>query len=315
MNYKEWLGEWLNSYVKLSAKTRTVVRYEQIVHQHIVPHLGACELDSITPIILQKFVTKLVQEGNLRTGKGLSPNAVNSVITVLQSSLSAARGSGLMHSSPASKIKRPKLVESEIVCFSVAEQKSIEKAVFLDKRTYMFGVILCLYTGIRIGELLALTWQDIDFVNGIISITKTCYDGMSTNGKFGRLVDTPKTPSSKRKIPLPKQLVSFMKNIKKRSESDCVISKKGEPFLVRTYQRNFSALLKRLNIEHRGFHALRHTFATRAIECGVDVKTLSEILGHKNATITLNRYAHSLMEHKREMMNRIGSLCDLSQKK
>ena len=85
------------------------------------------------------------------------------------------------------------------------------------------------------------------------------------------------------------------------SNSDRLIS-------IRAYQRSFELFLKRLNIPHKGFHSLRHTFATRALECGMDVKTLSEILGHKNANVTLNRYVHSLMEHKREMMNRLGKL-------
>ena len=87
-----------------------------------------------------------------------------------------------------------------------------------------------------------------------------------------------------------------------------MVSANGKPVSVRSYQRSFELLLKRLNIPHKGFHSLWHTFATRALECGMDVKTLSEILGHKNPTVTLNRYAHSLMEHKAEMMNRLGKL-------
>ena len=100
----------------------------------------------------------------------------------------------------------------------------------------------------------------------------------------------------------------MMKALKKRSVSPFVVSASGNPVSVRSYQRSFELLLKKLKIPHRGFHSLRHTFATRALECGMDVKTLSEILGHKNPTVTLNRYAHSLMEHKADMMNRLGKL-------
>ena len=109
-------------------------------------------------------------------------------------------------------------------------------------------------------------------------------------------------------IPLPKQLLPILKALKKRSVSPSVVSAKGKPVSVRSYQRSFELLLKKSDIPHKGFHSLRHTFATRAIECGMDVKTLSEILGHKNPTVTLNRYAHSLMEHKQAMMNRLGKL-------
>ena len=102
-------------------------------------------------------------------------------------------------------------------------------------------------------------------------------------------------------IPLPKQLLPVLKEYKRKSISEYVVeSEKGEPPTVRSYQRTFGLLQKRLHIERKGFHSLRHTFATRALECGMDVKTLAEILGHKNATVTLNRYAHSLMEHKQD---------------
>lgn len=313
MKYKDWLNEWLNNFIRITAKQRTVARYSEIIIKHILPVLGEKEICELSAIDLQRFVTELLINGNKLTGQGLSSSAVNSIITVLQSSLTVAYGLGLIKNNPASNIKRPKLSEKEIECFTVSEQKNIEQAVLTDKRSYMLGIILCLYTGLRIGELLALTWQDIDFVSGMLTVSKTCFDGKDGNGKFGRVVDAPKTQSSRRIIPLSKQILSLMKDMKKQSRTEWVIAKNEEPLSVRTYQRNFSALLKKLHIEHRGFHALRHTFATRAIECGMDVKTLSEILGHKNATITLNRYAHSLMEHKRDMMNKLGKLCDLSQ--
>lgn len=315
MKYKNWLAEWLDNYVKIASKQRTYKRYFETVVTHIIPKLGECKMNDLTSIELQKFVTELLSNGNIKTGKGLSSSAVNSIVTVLQSSLAVAHGLGLIESNPASNIKRPKLTEKQVECFGIAEQKQIERAVFADKRTYMLGVVVCLYTGLRIGELLALTWKDVDFGNGTISVTKTCYDGNDSEGKFGLIVDEPKTPSSRRIIPLSKQMISVLKEIRKQGNTERIISKDGKPLSVRTYQRNFASLLKKLHIAHRGFHALRHTFATRAIECGMDVKTLSEILGHKNATITLNRYAHSLMEHKRDMMNRLGKLCDLSQNK
>ena len=96
--------------------------------------------------------------------------------------------------------------------------------------------------------------------------------------------------------------------MKRKAKNQYVISNGEKPLMVRSYQRSFERLLKRLQIPHKGFHSLRHTFATRALEIGVDVKTLSEILGHKNANVTLQRYAHSMPEHKKEVMNKIGKL-------
>ena len=141
-----------------------------------------------------------------------------------------------------------------------------------------------------------------------LRVSKTCHYGKNDDGVFGRITDNPKTPSSIRTVPIPRQLMPHLREVKKKSRSTHVVSNGDNPISIRSYQHSFSLLLKKLNIQHRGFHSLRHTFATRALECGMDVKTLSEILGHKNPTVTLNRYAHSLMEHKKEMMNKLGRL-------
>lgn len=265
-------------------------------------------MEELTPIILQRYIVDLSQKGNTKTGKGLAPNSVNCIILVLHSSLSMAYVLGLTKEIHVDKIKRPKTSEKPIESFSADEQRRIERAVLSDKRDKMFGVILCLYTGLRIGELLALEWSDIDFNKAELSATKTCYDGQDENGKSCRITGTPKTESSKRIIPIPKQLIPYLKELKKRSISKYVVGNGNKITTVRSYQRSFELLLKKQNIPHHGFHALRHTFATRAIECGMDVKSLSEILGHKNPTITLKRYVHSFMEHKREFMNRLGKL-------
>ena len=303
MKYEEWLGIWLENYVKPSVKVRTYERYALIIHKHISTDVGKCEINELTALVLQNFITKLLENGNCKTGKGLSANSVNAIISVLQSSLQTAHLIGVTNEYTAGKIKRPKITERPIECFSMKEQKQIEQAVLNGKKDKLYGILLCLYSGLRIGELIALQWSDIDFVKGILTVSKSCHDG-----KDGLIIDEPKTANSRRLIPLPKQLLPILKGIKKKSDSSFVVSSNGSFVSVRSYQRSFELLLKRLNIPHKGFHSLRHTFATRAIECGMDVKTLSEILGHKNPTVTLNRYAHSLIEHKADMMNKLGKL-------
>lgn len=308
MLYKEWLSNWLENYVQPSAKQRTYTRYKEIVEQHINPKLGELELCEIAPYTLQCYVTELLQSGNLRTGKGLSANSVNSIITVIQNTLKTAYSLGLISDYVGDKIKRPRTIEKKIECFSVSEQKKIEYYILNGENASLLGVVLCLYTGLRIGELLALEWADIDMRKGELLVNKTCYYGKDENNVFSRITDVPKTQSSIRTIPIPKQLMPHLREAKKKSRSTHIVSNGENLIAIRSYQRSFSALLKKLNIPHRGFHSLRHTFATRALECGMDIKTLSEILGHKNPTVTLNRYAHSLMEHKKEMMNRLGKL-------
>ena len=308
MKYKEWLYEWLSNYVKPTSKEKTYIRYYEISEQHIMPQLGAYELSDLTPFLVQKFVTDLTEKGNLRTGKGLSANSVNLIISVIQLSVRTAFTVGYLPNYEMDKIKRPKIKEKKVDCFTVAEQKKIEQAVMTDKRPKMFGVVLCFYTGLRIGELLALEWSDIDFSVSELNVTKSCHDGKYKNGVSEKVIDAPKTESSVRTIPIPKPIMVHLKALKKQSESRYVIASGENGVSVRSYQASFSLLLKRLNIPHKGFHATRHTFATRALECGMDVKTLSEILGHNDPTVTLKRYAHSMMEHKKDMMNRVGKL-------
>lgn len=308
MQYKDWLKEWLDNVVKPSVKMRTYVRYSEIISKHIIPKLGDKDLSEITPLCLQRYVSELLQYGNLKSGEGLSANTVNTIITVVQSSLKSAVNFGELSEFSLKKIKRPKIKDIEIKCFSLMEQKKIEQEVLQSGKDKLFGIILCLYTGLRIGELLALTWNDIDLAKGVITVSKNCYYGKGADDKYRRYEEYPKTVTSRRIIPIPKQLVPKLKTIKKRSACDYIVSNGAMPISIRSYQRSFSLLLKRLDLPQKGFHALRHTFATRAVECGVDVKTLSEILGHKNASITLNRYVHSLMEHKQDMMNKVGKL-------
>lgn len=307
MQYKYWLTEWLLNYVKPTAKTKTYNRYSDIVDHHLIPKLGDYEVKELTPLVVQKIITELLEKGNLKNGKGLSANSVNTIISVIQSSMNTAFLLGITSKYEMNKLKRPKFSEKPIECFSSEEQIKLEQAVMKDKREKMKGVIICLYTGLRIGELLALKWSDIDFKKAELTVNKSCHDGINKNGIFCRITDTPKTDTSKRIIPLPKQLIVFLREMKKNSNSEFVISGgKGILLTVRSYQRSFELLQKKIGIERKGFHALRHTFATRAIECGMDIKSLSEILGHKNPNVTLNRYVHSLMDHKRAMMDKLG---------
>lgn len=299
MKYKDWLNEWLNYYVTPTTKEQTYKKYLYIANHYIITEFGNCDISELSPIALQRFIVKLNE-------KELSANTINLFLSVIKSSLKRAAQLGILNEDPSSNLIRPKIREKRVTCFSKEEQKKIEKYVCEKNNPKLFGIILCLYTGIRIGELLALEWCDVDMQKGVIYISKTCSDDWSF-GHYVKILDFPKTECAQRAIPIPKQLMQKLKEQKKRTIGNFVISGKSEYGIgIRSYQRTFKNLLKKLDIKHRGFHSLRHTFATRALECGMDIKTLSEILGHKNANVTLKRYAHSLIEHKREMMNKVG---------
>lgn len=301
MLYKDWLYEWLQLYIKVSTKERTYKKYCQQVKKYIIPKLGGYDVNKLYAITLQKFAVWLTEQN-------LAVSTVNFIISILKSSLKKGVLLGVIKRQFANVIVRPKIRTSKVVCFSKEEQKKIEQYIFDKQQPILFGILLCLYTGLRIGELLALTWEDVDLKKGVVSISKSCHDSWE-NGHYVKVFDTAKTQSSERVIPLPKQIITYLKILYKTSKTKFVVVGKSEyGAQIRSYQRTFDLVLKRLKIDHKGFHALRHTFATRALEVGMDVKTLSEILGHQNPMVTLTRYAHSLMEHKVEMMNKVGRL-------
>jgi len=312
MNYENWIKEWLENYVEHSVKLRTFLIYKSVADKHLNPCLGNYDLDELSPKILQTFISKSLKEGNLKGGQ-LSANSVNLIISVLKTSLKTAYELDYIKTDVASKIRRPKNKEKSVSCFTLAEQRKIENYILSKDDPKKFGILLCFYTGLRIGELLALKWEDINLKDKTININKTCYYVKRSEDKWIRIEDTPKTTASQREFPFPKQLTDLIKRYKKISPSPYVVSYKGKPVSIRSYQKTFEYLQRKLNIPRKGFHAIRHTFATRSLECGMDVKTLSEILGHRSPTVTLSRYVHSLSEHKRTMMNKVGGI--LNEKK
>lgn len=300
MKYEKWLNEWLTLYVRPTGKTRTYQKYRSQARLHIIPILGNYELTDLLPKTLQEYAIGLTEK--------LAPNTVNGILSIVKSSLKKAVVLGYSKKEHTDSIVRPKTREKKIECFTVQEQRKIENYIVNRKDKKLFGITFCLYTGLRIGELLALTWKDIDLKKGFVTVTKTSIDSWQ-NGKYVKLLEPPKTETSNRIIPIPKQLLPKIKELKKTSDCEYLVCGRGKyGAQVRSYQKTFDRLLLKLKIPHKGFHSLRHTFATRALECGMDIKTLSEILGHKNPTVTLKRYAHSMLEHKTSMMNRLGKL-------
>ena len=173
MRYQDWLEEWLAVYIKPTSKYKTYHRYEAIIRQRLIPKLGGYDLQDLTPLLIQRYIMELLQSGNLKNGMGLSVNSVDGILSVIQNSLKTAYAIELIPNYTMNKIKRPKIAEKQVSCFSAEEQKTIEKAVMKDKRDKMKGIILCLYTGLRIGELLALEWEDIDFSRAELIVNKT----------------------------------------------------------------------------------------------------------------------------------------------
>ena len=305
MKLKELLELWLERYMKHTIKIRTYNRYKSICELHLIKDLGEYELEELKPNVLQDFLLKKIDDH-------YSTNTIKGIVSVLKQALRLAITLEFLDKEYCSNLKMPSSEEKEISVFTKKEQQVIESFCLNHKKRNYIGIVICLYTGIRLGELLALTWEDIDFNSNLLTINKTSYSA-KLDGKTQIIVDKPKTKKSNRVIPLPNQLVKLLKVIKKESNSKYVITTRNSGIVGnRSYQRTFKFILKKINVPYRNFHSLRHTFATNAIELGMDVKTLAEILGHTNAMITLNRYSHSLLNYKIEMMNKLGKNLNLS---
>ena len=297
MYLSEWFEQWLSTQKHIKKSSYSV--YSSLIKRHIVKKLGKLRLCNLTKDNLQDFVDNLAQK--------FQPSYVRTIYTVLRLGLDAAEERDLVNDI-CKKIKLPKLKHKEVIVFSKQEQKDIEKYLENSSKPNDIGVLICLYTGIRIGELCALTWDNIDLVRGIISVNKTLYRAKTSKGrkKTELIITSPKSDSSIREIPLPKFLIDKLSKIE--NKSGFLINRTGKFVEPTVYARRFKAILKECNIRNVKFHTTRHTFATRALEIGMDIKTLSEILGHASPTITLNTYSHSLPEHKKKEMNRLGKM-------
>lgn len=306
MTTQNLLTEWLEFYQKEHIKARTYSRYQGLIAMHIVPALGERNISELGRREIQEFLTQQKKNGNMRNGEKLSATSTNMMLSVLNLAFEYACDMEYIEENPCVRVRRTKAEAKKIEAFTVEEQRAIETEIArLDDRR-LHGILLCLYSGLRIGELLGLTWNDVDLDRGVIKITKTVYREKDESGTWQLCVDTPKTKASDRVIPLPEYITEMLRQDYETARTPYVVeNQKSERMSIRSYQYIFEKLTERAGVRKLNFHALRHTFATRAIECGMDIKTVADIMGHQNASITLNRYAHCMLDHKIEMMQKL----------
>ena len=201
-------------------------------------------------------------------------------------------------------------MSKELTVLNVDDQRKLKEFLIKQKTSTSIGILLSLYTGMRIGEVCALSWEDVDLDDNIIFVRHTVSRVKSNSGKRKTelILDEPKTRSSKREIPIPLYLTDVLKRYRENSHSTFVISNYDGFSDPRTYDIKFHSILKECGINSVNYHTLRHTFATRCVEAGVDIKTLSEILGHANVSVTLNTYVHSSMDLKRKQIEKLSAL-------
>jgi site-specific recombinase XerD len=281
-------------------KQSSISVYRGLLARHITPYFADMRCDRLTSEIMNTFV-------EAKTSCGLSSSTVKSAYSLIKAGVSKVYATCAAFDIKFPKNKTGK--RGEAACLSVSEQRKLENAAQSSNDADYSILYLGLYTGARLGELSALTWDDIDILGKSLYIHRTmqriCSDG-DTKTQIAFL--SPKSESSTRHIPLPDFLVKILRDLKTKSNSEYVISRNGQFIEPRTVQNHFKKLLQRAGVRHVNFHTLRHTFATRALECGFDVKSLSEILGHASATVTLRTYAHALDGQRRRCMDSLSSV-------
>lgn len=298
--------QWLDM-KKLVVKRSTYAKYESIVKNHILPELGCVELAEVDSGLINAFTTRKLY-GTEKSAVGLAPKTVRDIDTILKSILKY--GENEYHIGPlADNTVLPKNKKETAEILTTEEAALMEEylRLHLTEARYV-GLLLGMYTGLRLGELCALRWCDIDFQGQTICVNHTMQriaePDRQRQSRTQIILDEPKTASSLRVIPIPKKILSPLRKLRRGAPSDAFFLTNSHKYIEpRNYQYFFKRILRRAHIRDVNFHVLRHTFATRCVEVGMDVKTLSEILGHSNVNITLTYYVHSSLESKRRQIN------------
>lgn len=284
------LGEWLADWPGKSAalKESTLLLYKRHIEGTIIPRIGGIKMRALTADTVQQFIDSLP----------FAPATVRLVFTVLRQALCDARDRGLCKDVCA-KVKLPQKSAEKVEILTPAQQQKLEASL---SEGNDIGILLCLYTGLRIGELCALRWEDIDFEKSLLSVKGTL---VRHDGKLK--ITSPKSLASTRTIPVPDFIMERLR-LTPRGGEYVLSNSKGGPVDVRCYRRRFKRILADAGLPDIKFHALRHTFSSRALEVGMDYKTLSEVLGHASVATTMDLYVHSLDEYKRSQMDKLREI-------
>lgn len=309
MAFSSLAEKWMNE-KKVFFKESTIVRYRNLMEWYLLPEFETCTVKELTYAKIHAFSTRLLLNGGCQK-KGLSPKTVSDILSLFHNILQYAYSIGLI--TELGNIVVPvKQQKKQVRIFSLAEQKKLCGYLESSGGFTSLGVLLCLFTGIRVGEVCALTWRDISLTERTIFVHQTM-QRIQTDEKNEKrtkvMITAPKSSCSIRLIPIPNEVFKKLEEARTLPEAFLLTGSNTKYMEPRTLQYQFKRILQKCGIDDANFHALRHTFATRCVEAGCDIKSLSEILGHANVNITLNRYVHPSMELKRENMQRLSEFC------
>ena len=303
---QDWLSTWLENSSRPVIKPSTYANYRSKLEKHVLPTLGDKELISLNAEKLQIWVEHLL-------AKGLSAASIRTVHRVLSSALQKAVVSRVLTLNPCVNVQLPSGERKRARALTMEQQNEIEQKARQSKGNE--ATVIALYSGMRIGEISALTWENVDFENNQFHVCRTLQritDYEVTDNKTKVILDIPKSDMSYRTIPFGINMRNYLLSLKARSESDYVVCCKGSYAEPRVLSYRFNKLLEGSEIVGITFHSLRHTYATRCVERNIDIVTLSRLLGHASAKMTLDTYAHSTMAQRKLAMASLDLLFENS---
>ena len=308
MTVESLMRVWLSTRITL-VKESSYQRYDSLINCHVIPRLGGIRVSRLTSDVLSDFVLKLQREGRLDGCGGLSEKTVSDIMSVLRSALRLAGRKYDINTEALFDVKAPVARQKRVETLGNAEYEGLTRSILAEPDINGAAYLLALNLGLRLGEVCGLKWSDINFAERLLYVNRTAIRVKC--GNHTRLtVQTPKTESAAREIPIPGELLSLLLRLKGSRSPDVFIltGSRTMPQEPRTLRAKFERYLRDHGMRSLHFHALRHTFATRCIEHGYDAKTLSELLGHKNVKTTLQLYVHTSLLHKREVVEAIALL-------
>ncbi len=295
-----WKAEKIQ-YVKKS----TYEAYWLIIKSHLIPEMG--ELYVVTNDFVQAFV-------NRKLSSGLCQKSVRDMLVVLKMILRYAAKNNYMPYQQLDIVFPTEREKRTIDVLTVEQHKFLQNYVKKHLTFLNLGIFICLNSGLRIGEICALKWEDLDTYSGVIQVNKTIQrvylaDDYLPKKRSEVILDKPKTSNSNREVPMTPALLVVIRSLKKLvCPGTYVLTNSPNPVEPRVYRVYFRKLMQQLNLPIIHFHGLRHSFATRCIESKCDYKTVSVLLGHSNISTTLNLYVHPNLAQKRKCINSVGKL-------
>ena len=292
MRFGDWIEYWYENHAKPRIRPTTQAGYEDRIRLHIVPEIGDIPLNKLTQNDLQQFYGRLKKSGRKalveRYGEGLSDRMVRMCHTTCRTALQKAVQEGLIRSNPAVGCKLPPKKAREM---QVLDREELQRFLIQARAEGYYEIfLLALATGLRRGEIMGLQWDDLDFETGVLSVSRQV---TTVRGKLE--ISQPKTKSSIRKIVLPPAVVEVLREYRETVHSRWMFPspvKEDMPLGPGVVLKRLHAILEHAGCKHIRFHDLRHTFATLALSNGMDVKTLSSMLGHVSAATTMDIYTH-----------------------